>query len=303
MFDPFYPVGSERWRRAARRHAVKAEDMVMGEEDETSADTVSNANAGRRTKRDLSMDELRNLILDENYAYADYPDYVTKDYPSSEDYYQYSDNEEPEFEPDWEDEERMRMAIVEEDIANLLAEKIAQEREREREGRYPEYADYSALDLPPEEEEEEYYEEQFPVYAQYEYPDVEEVGRGGDGLTMREKLALTEDMERNIMNAEGYPYPADVKETYQDLGPVADPLPPPSVYKRQYLSFVPGVKRGISPWAVGEGFYPTGGESWWRGFITREEKRNSDEYQRLLRLAAALNPPPENYYLDEYKKK
>ena len=82
-------------------------------------------------------------------------------------------------------------------------------------------------------------------------------------------------------------YPA-LEGTYEHLGPVN------RVYKRQYLSFVPGSKRSGK-------FYPMT-DGWWRGLTDplAEQKRNDMEYERLLRLAEALNGP---YYEDEYRKK
>ena len=136
---------------------------------------------------------------------------------------------------------------------------------------------------------EDYYDDQ-QLYPEYTDPD-EDI----NGLSDREKLALL--LERQELDNEGYgePYPQlvpdyrDVEETYEDLGPVN------RVYKRQYLSFVPGSKRSGQ-------FYPIT-DGWWRGITDplAEQKRNDMEYERLMRLAQALNPS-EGYY-EEYKKK
>ena len=135
-----------------------------------------------------------------------------------------------------------------------------------------------------EKELEEYYDEPDQIYPEYsDYP-----GADSNDLSVQDKLALMGYLERQGHENEVYgdsyrqyvPEYRDVEETYEDLGPVN------RAYKRQYLSFVPGSKRSAGQ------FYPIT-DGWWRGITDPlvEQKRNDMEYERLLRLAAALNGP------------
>ena len=130
---------------------------------------------------------------------------------------------------------------------------------------------------------EDYYNEPDEIYPEYsEYPEADT-----NDLSVEEKLALMSYLERQELDNELYgdsyrqyvPEYRDVEETYEDLGPVN------RAYKRQYLSFVPGSKRSGQ-------FYPIT-DGWWRGITDPlvEQKRNDMEYERLLRLAEALNGP------------
>lgn len=112
-------------------------------------------------------------------------------------------------------------------------------------------------------------------------------------------------------------YPEDVQEEWQDIEEEDEVTPyEPLVYngvpgvfipmesenvvtKRQYMSMVPGVRKrnDFYPYSL----EPEGGR--WGAFVDQvEEKRTADAYERLLRMAEALNPPSQRYY-DDYKKK
>ena len=116
-------------------------------------------------------------------------------------------------------------------------------------------------------------------------------GEGGDGPELQE-----------------LDYPNDVKETWENLGPAQEVLYEPPPYepesefelpdKRQYMSFVPGVRKRTPD------FYPYqyGPDSRWGAFVLQPEleKRNEfAEYQKLFELAEALNGPESDTELEK----
>ncbi len=171
----------------------------------------------RRIKRDLRTDELETVL--ENELANEYPDYIGNelateypDYIDDTDYYQ----------------ESAREAMAERELEAILEAEIAKEREREI-LEAEEYPDYST----------EYGYE--PSETDYDYPPEE--------LSIQDKLNLMGYLnDREHLENEGpygYGPSPDYPEPYEPYE-AAEP-----VYKRQYMSFVPGSKRSGQ-------FYPAG---------------------------------------------
>lgn len=312
--DLYYPYsGMQRRKRNAGQAAASntrqersapklmtAENMMTGEED---------ANAAGRVKRDLTADDIR-FWLENGGDLSDYPQYEGLD----SELYAPEDVQGG----DWDDgslagliEQYRSPYVVMDDPAEVDA------------GEMPmaEYALYP-LESEREAEEEREVEETKDRLALLQYL-LEDVPAAGGLPQLPQPPAAAVSPLAEL-------YPEDVEETWQDLEPTEQVEYEPILYhgvpgifipvpgngagagagvgavsqmeleKRQYLSMVPGSRK--------RAFYPYNAEpassSRWGALVPgdaeREEKRASDAYERLYRMAQALGGDQNEWRQDPY---
>lgn len=264
-FGNFYPyVGMAPYLRMKPKQKRGAPgSQLMSADQMSSAAKVPEVSSSERHKRDLTAEELYDWL--EN----------GKNGNGLEDDVEYYGEDEGETGGNDEDDEIKELAL------ELLAEE------------YPEETDNN-LD--------------YPIYQDYGEDETE---------SNKEMLSLLDYLEKGTPVLERAPlrdlYPEHIQEEWDDLE--TDPEQPyepivyqgvpgifipmpeeslsdnPPIQKRQYLSMLPGQKkRNFYPYHL----EPVGGR--WGAFVSpEEEKRNAEAYDRLYRLAEALNPRNRDY--------
>ncbi|KAK2163023.1 hypothetical protein LSH36_87g04032 [Paralvinella palmiformis] len=285
--NDFYPyVGFTPYLRSKPKQKRAAPGKFLTAENMPSAVGMSGPNASQRHKRDLTAEELYDWLQNGNKRddldrYGDADDDVR--------YYRENDDERDDDDDDNDDVVEDGEVPEDDEIKELALELLEQE--------YPDQTDNN-LD--------------YPAYQDY----------GDDEMDRnKEMLSLLDYLEKGTPVLERAPlrelYPEHIQEEWDDLetGPeqfyepivyhgvpgIFVPMPEESlsentpIQKRQYLSLLPGQKkRNFYPYHL----EPTGGR--WGAFVSpEEEKRNSESYDRLYRLAQALNPRNRDYI--EYK--